>query len=279
MCNVMNRIDHQRDFLTMQSHPIGVFDSGVGGLSVLREIRALLPGEDLIYVADSAHIPYGEKSRQYIEARARVIAGFMIERGAKALVVACNTATAAAVAALRSTYSVPIIGMEPGVKPATQLTQSGVIGVLATPGTLASQKFAALLQRHAGTAQVVVQACPGLVEQIERGDIHGQHARTLVQRYVEPLLERGADTLVLGCTHYPFAAKLIREAAGPAVKLVETGAAVAQELKRRLLAAQLLNAQQSPGNEEFWTSGDPRTVAPVMTLLWGCALDVRPMTE
>ena len=279
MRNVMNGADHKRDFLTMQPNPIGVFDSGVGGLSVLREIRALLPAEVLIYVADSAHIPYGEKSRQYIETRARVIAGFMLERGAKALVVACNTATAAAVAALRSAYPVPIIGMEPGVKPAAQLTQSGVIGVLATPGTLASQKFAALLQRHAGAAQVVVQACPGLVEQIECGDIGGQHVRVLVQRYVESLLERGADTLVLGCTHYPFVAKLIREAAGPTVKLVETGAAVAQELKRRLMAAQLLNSQKSPGNEEFWTSGDPRTVAPVMAMLWGRALDVRRMPE
>ena len=275
----MHGPDHERDLLTMQSNPIGVFDSGVGGLSVLRAIRALLPAEVLIYVADSAHIPYGEKSRQYIETRARVIAGFMVERGAKALVVACNTATAAAVAALRSAYPVPIIGMEPGVKPAAQLTQSGVIGVLATPGTLASQKFAALLQRHAGAAQVVVQACPGLVEQIERGDIGGQHTRALVQRYVEPLLERGADTLVLGCTHYPFVAELIREAAGPAVKLVETGAAVAQELKRRLMAAQLLNSQQSPGSEEFWTSGDPRTVAPVMAMLWGRTLDVRHMPE
>ena len=263
----------------MQPNVIGVFDSGVGGLSVLREIRALLPAEDLIYVADSAHMPYGEKSRPYIETRARVIAGFMAGRGAKALVVACNTATASAVALLRGAFPVPIVGMEPGVKPAAQLTQSGIIGVLATPGTLASQKFAALLQRHAGAAQVVVQACPGLVEQIELGDIDGQHTRALVQRYVEPLLERGADTLVLGCTHYPFVAKLIREAAGPAVKLVETGAAVARELKRRLTAEQLLSSRQSPGSEEFWTSGDPQMVAPVMATLWVRAVDVRRMPE
>ncbi len=262
-----------------QSNAIGVFDSGVGGLTVLRALRALLPAENFIYVADSAHMPYGEKSRHAIEARARVIAGFMLQRGAKALVVACNTATAAAVAALRSAYPVPIVGMEPGVKPAAQLTQSGVIGVLATPGTLASGKFAALLQRHAGAAQVVVQACPGLVEHIERGDIDGLQTRALVQRYVEPLLERGADTLVLGCTHYPFVAKLIRDAAGPAVKLVETGAAVARELKRRLTAEQLLAAQVTPGSEEFWTTGDPEVVAPVLTALWARALDVRRMPE
>lgn len=277
----MNPLAAERDFLglTMQSGAIGVFDSGVGGLSVLHEIRALLPAENLLYVADSAHMPYGEKSRQYIETRARVLAGFMAGRGAKALVVACNTATAAAVAMLRGAFTMPIIGMEPGVKPAAQLTRSGVIGVLATPGTLASQKFAALLQRHAGSAQVVLQACPGLVERIERGDIDGLHTRALVQRYVAPLLERGADTLVLGCTHYPFVAKLIREAAGPAVKLVETGAAVAQELRRRLIAAQLLVPQVSPGSEEFWTSGDPSAVAPLMATLWARALDVRRLPE
>ncbi len=275
----MNTVEHERDFLTMHRNVIGVFDSGVGGLSVLREIRAVLPMETLIYVADCAHIPYGEKSRLFIETRARVVAGFLVARGAKALVVACNTATAAAVAALRRGFQVPIIGMEPGVKPAAQLTQSGIIGVLATPGTLASQKFAALLQRHAGAAQVVVQACPGLVEQIERGDIDGQHTRALVQRYVGPLLERGADTLVLGCTHYPFVAKLIRDAVGPTVKLVETGAAVARELQRRLAVGQLLTAQQSPGSEEFWTSGDPQVVAPVMAALWTRAVDVRRMPE
>lgn len=263
----------------MQASSIGVFDSGVGGLSVLREIRALLPAENLIYVADSAHMPYGEKSAQYIEARAQVIAQFMTGRGAKALVVACNTATASAVAHLRGNFQMPIIGMEPGVKPAAQLTRTGIIGVLATPGTLASQKFAALLQRHAGAAQVVVQACPGLVEHIERGDTHGPDTRALVQRYVEPLLARGADTLVLGCTHYPFVAKLIREAAGPAVKLVETGAAVARELQRRLAAEQLLSAQPPPAHEEFWTSGDPSSVAPVMAMLWGRALEVRRMPD
>ncbi|MBI3776590.1 MAG: glutamate racemase [Gammaproteobacteria bacterium] len=262
-----------------QSSAIGVFDSGVGGLSVLRELRVALPLESFIYVADSAHIPYGEKSRQYIEARARAIAGFMLQRGVKALVVACNTATAAAVAPLRSAFQVPIIGMEPGVKPAAQLSRSGVVGVLATPGTLASGKFAALLQRHAGAAQVIVQGCPGLVEQIERGDIDGLHTRALVQRYVEPLLERGADTLVLGCTHYPFVAKLIRDAAGPAVKLVETGAAVARELKRRLIAEHLLTAQPAPGVEDFWTSGDPRSVAPVVAMLWTRAVEVRRLPE
>lgn len=263
----------------MQSDAIGVFDSGVGGLSVLREIRALLPAENLIYVADSAHMPYGEKPEQYIETRARIIAGFLAGRAAKALVVACNTATASAVAGLRSNFTVPIIGMEPGVKPAAQLTRTGVIGVLATPGTLASQKFAALLQRHADSAQVVVQACPGLVEQIEHGNVDAQYTRVLVQRYVEPLLAHGADTLVLGCTHFPFAANLIRDAAGPTVKLVDTGAAVAQELKRRLTVEQLLCSRSSPGNEEFWTSGDPHRVAPVMAALWGRTTEVRRLPE
>lgn len=266
----------------MQPGVVGVFDSGVGGLSVLKHIRALLPAENLTYVADTAHMPYGVKTADEIVERALAIAKFMTGRGAKALVVACNTATAAAITALRTHYAVPVIGMEPGLKPAVALTQAGVIGVLATPGTLASQKFAALLQQHHGGAQIVVQPCPGLVEQIERGDVDGLHTRALVQRYVAPLLERGADTLVLGCTHYPFVEKLIREAAGPTVKLVETGDAVARELKRRLTMSQLLASGSSPqGTEEFWTSGDPLQVAPVMSALWGRAVEVQhlPMDQ
>lgn len=263
----------------MQHGVVGVFDSGVGGLSVLRHIRALLPAESLLYVADTAHMPYGIKSSDEIVTRSTAITTLMIARGAKAIVVACNTATAAAVAVLRSRFTVPIIGMEPGLKPAATLTQAGVVGVLATPGTLASQKFAALLQQHNGGAQIVVQACPGLVEQIERGDVDGLHTRALVQRYVAPLLAQGADTLVLGCTHYPFVENLIREAAGPTVKLIETGAAVARELKRRLTMSQLLAPDVSKGDEEFWTSGDPQQVAPVMSALWGSVVKVQKLTD
>jgi glutamate racemase len=251
----------------MTNDAIGVFDSGVGGLSVLREIRALLPCERTIYVADSAHIPYGAKSTEFLRQRAARISEFLRERGAKAVVVACNTATAAAVSSLRASGALPVIGMEPGVKPAVAATRSRVVGVMATPGTLNSQKFAALVQRYGGGVEVMVQACPGLVEHVERGDVDGLHTRALVQRYVTPLLERGADVIVLGCTHYPFLAHLIREVAGAGVTLVDTGHAVAREVKRRLSADHLLTSTTQPGGEEYWTSGDPAAVASTISAL------------
>ena len=187
-----------------RANAIGVFDSGVGGLSVLRHIRAVMPEERLIYVADSAHVPYGDKSDAYIEDRSRILTRFLVEQGACAVVIACNTATAAAAAALRAEFALPIIGMEPALKPAVAATSSGVVGVLATVGTLESARFAALLERFAGDVQIITQASPGLVEQVERADLAGPQTRALVERYTRPLLARGADTIILGCTHYPF---------------------------------------------------------------------------
>ena len=176
---------------------IGVFDSGVGGLSVLRHIRQALPHELLIYVADSGHVPYGDKSAQYIEQRALAITRFLVQQGATAIVIACNTATAAAATTLRSQFTLPIVAMEPAVKPAVAATRSGVIGILATTGTLASARFAALLERYRGSAEIITQGCPGLVEQVERGDLDGPETRMLIERYTAPLLARGADTLIL----------------------------------------------------------------------------------
>src|SRR5574340_1478524 len=173
------------------ARPIGVFDSGMGGLSVLRRIRAELPAEDLFYVADSGHAPYGGKSLQYIERRCLAISDFLVERGIKALVVACNTATAAAVATLRARYAMPVVGVEPAVKPAVERTRSGVVGVLATASTVQSARLAGLIGRFAGRARVVVQPCPGLVERIESGDLAGAATRRLVENYVGPLLREG----------------------------------------------------------------------------------------
>src|SRR5690606_37063230 len=182
--------------------PVGVFDSGVGGLSVLGEIRSLLPNESLLYVADCGHIPYGEKTPEFIRQRCLIIADFFHQQRAKALVLACNTATAAAAAQLRERYpDWPIVGMEPAVKPAAAATRSGVVGVLATTGTLQSAKFAALLDRFAGDVRVVTQPCPGLVELIESGDLFSPTIRALLQSYVDPLLAEGCDTIILGCTH------------------------------------------------------------------------------
>jgi glutamate racemase len=257
--------------------PIGVFDSGVGGLSVLRQIRGLLPSEDLIYVADSAHAPYGDKKDGFIATRSAAITEYLLAAGAKAIVVACNTATGAAIAALRARFEIPIVGMEPAIKPAAGTTRSGVVGVLATNGTLAGDKFANLLVRFGTDVKVLVQPCPGLVEQIERGDLDSAETRALLARYLAPLLQRGADTLVLGCTHYPFLRPLIEELAGPAVSVIDPSPAVARELRRRLEQLQLLAPTGRDGSLRVWSSAPE--MAPVLETLWGEALDVARLPD
>jgi len=250
---------------------IGVFDSGVGGLSVLQHIREALPEANLIYVADSGHVPYGGRSAAFIEARAMALTRFLLSQGAEAIVIACNTATAAAALPLRKQFSkIPFIGMEPAVKPAVAATQSNVVGVLATVGTLESARFAALLEKYAGNVKIATQGCPGLVELVERGDLHSIEARRLVERYTKPLLDAGADTFILGCTHYPFLAPLIHEVVGEEITLIDTGAAVARELKRRV------DTELPPrvklgviGNEVFHTSGDAERATRIVSQLWG----------
>lgn len=248
--------------------PVGVFDSGVGGLSVLGEIQRLLPNESLLYVADCGHIPYGEKSPEYIRQRSSVIASFLHEQGAKALVVACNTATVAGVADLRQRFADwPIVGMEPAVKPAAAATRSGVVGVLATTGTLQSAKFAALLDRFATDVRVVTQPCPGLVEMIESGEISSQALRQLLDSYLQPLLAADCDTIILGCTHYPFLKPLLVEMLPPGISLIDTGAAVARQL-RRLLEERQLMADGPPRVTQFWTSGNAAHLQAILPLLW-----------
>lgn len=255
--------------------PIGVFDSGVGGLSVLGEINRLLPNESLLYVADCGHIPYGEKTPEFIRQRCAVIAQFFHDQGAKALVLACNTATVAGVADLRERYpDWPIVGMEPAVKPAAAATRSGVVGVLATTGTLQSAKFAALLDRFAGDVQVITQPCPGLVELIETGDLVSPAIRHLLQGYVEPLLAAGCDTIILGCTHYPFLKPLLREMIPASISLIDTGAAVARQLQRLLSHKELLGSGPRV-SAQFWTSGDPENFRNILPLLWKKSDSVR----
>lgn len=254
--------------MAIYSGTIGVFDSGVGGLSVLRHIRHVLPNERLIYIADSGHVPYGDKSASYIEQRSLALTRFLLKQGADAIVIACNTATAAAAATLRNRFDIPIVAMEPAVKPAVASTKSGVIGVLATVGTLESARFAALLERYAGEVEIVTQGCPGLVEQVEQGNLAGSETRELIARYTAPLLARGADTLILGCTHYPFLARLITEVVGDAITLVDTGTAVARQLHSRIQAE--LPARENPdGSAQFWTSGDAAQASRIMSILWG----------
>lgn len=257
-------------FAAMPSNaPIGVFDSGVGGLSVLREIRQLLPSESLLYVADSGHVPYGEKSPEYIRERCVLITEHLLAQGAKALVLACNTATAAAAAELRERYpQLPIVGMEPAVKPAAAATRSGVVGVLATTGTLKSARFAALLDRFASDVKVITQPCPGLVECIEVGALQAAATRELLQGYVAPLLNEGCDTLILGCTHYPFLRPLLKTLVPPTVTLIDTGAAVARQLQRLLVQHDLL-ATQPAKPSRYWSSGDSAQLVRVLPILLG----------
>lgn len=245
------------------TRPIGVYDSGVGGLSVLRAIRQHSPHESLIYVADSAHVPYGEKSRHAVTGRALAIAEYFLERNAKAIAIPCNTATAAAIAVLRERYPrLPIVGIEPAVKPAARLTRSGIIGVLATTGTLNSAKFRALAQREAPGITILHRPCPEWVLAVEQGIIEGDGALAVVEPPVQELLKQGADVLVLGCTHFPFLSDAILQCSGNRVPVLETGPAVARQLQRQLEAHGLAR-HDGPGEWEFLTSGDPQTLAPL----------------
>lgn len=242
--------------------PVGIFDSGVGALSVLRHIRARLPSEHLLCVADSGHAPYGGKSDAEIVGRTLAIAAFLRTKNVKAIVVACNTATAAAIAALRQHYpELIVIGVEPGLKPAAALSKSGKAGVLATASTLASSRFIALRDQISETTGVsfITQACVGLVEQIEKGKLSSPETALMLQRYLSPLLRDGIDTLALGCTHYPFVQPLIeaivqRESAVP-VTIIDTGEAVARQLERSLQQRGLQRLTLSEGTLQAYTTG------------------------
>lgn len=259
------------------ANPIGVFDSGVGGLSVLRAIRSELPHENLLYVADSAYAPYGDQPAEYIEHRATVIVQFLIAEGGKAVVVACNTATSIAVDALRSSVSLPIVAIEPAVKPAASQTRSGVVGVLSTTQTLSSARFSRLRATYGQHVEIVVQSCPGLVERVECGDLSSRVTRLLVEQYVRPLLDKGADTLVLGCTHFPFLSSVIQAITGPEVALIDPAEAVARELRRRLEASDRLSRETRQGTERFWTSGPTDRMRRVIDQLWDKSVEVQAL--
>jgi glutamate racemase len=262
-------------------HPVVVMDSGVGGLSVLRSLLQQLPSEPFIYLADSAHVPYGDKPQDFIVERTLALAKYARDDlQAKALVIACNTATAAAVSQVRSQWpDWVVVGIEPAVKPAAHHTQRGVMGILATSNTLASQKFQALVEEHAAGKQVVVQACPGLVECIESGDLESPRLKSLLSSYVQALLDQHADVIVLGCTHYPFLTRLIAAQAGPDVEILETGGPVARETRRRLAAAGLLRqSPDAPPAPGFLTTGDPQALSRAVRDLLGLQSDVRGVT-
>ena len=237
---------------------IGVFDSGMGGFSVLREIIRLLPREDYAYYSDAAHCPYGEKSREYITDRARYITSFLLERGAEVIVVACNTATSAAIATLRREFpAVPFVGMEPAVKPAAMRTRSGVIGVLATAGTLGGSKYHDLCEEYAPqVTHIVERVGEGFVDLVENGELEGERARGIVRNAVAPLVSAGADEIVLGCTHYPFLRALIQEAAGDGVEIIDPAPAVAARV------VDVLGRVRTRGSEDGLSAPGPQPPAP-----------------
>jgi glutamate racemase len=251
--------------------PIGIFDSGVGGLSVAREIRAALPAEDLLYVADTAYCPYGDRPIEEVRARALAVGRYLQDGGAKLLVAACNTATGAALEDLRATLSIPVVGLEPAVKTAIAQTRAGRVGVMATSGTLRSERFARLLRAHGDGVQVIAQACPGLADLIEDGHLDGEVLSSALAAVTRPLRDAGVDMVVLGCTHYAFVSGPLQRILGPGVTLVDSAPAIARRTVHLLDEAHARRVG-GQGALSVLTTGDPEKVGPVVGRLWGTPL-------
>ncbi|MBL0354367.1 MAG: glutamate racemase [Dechloromonas sp.] len=256
----------------MNHHPITVFDSGLGGLTVLRALRGRLPREDFFYFADTRFLPYGDRPEVFLKERGVLIAEALARRGAKALVIACNTATAAAAEAIRAVTALPVVALEPGVKPAAGLTKTGVIGVLATTRTLESERFGRLVGNHANHLRVVVQACPGLAEAIETEGPDSPQVAALLDLFVAPLAQAGADVVVLGCTHYPWVAEGIARRMPAGAVLLDTGEPVARQLERLLATGGLLGG--GTGRLTIATSGAPQKLIATVDRLFGAKMAV-----
>ena len=245
---------------------IGVFDSGSGGLSVLREIRKILPDERYIYFSDNAYCPYGEKTAEFVTDRSRAVTDLLLSKGASAVVVACNTATAAAIATLRSEYDIPFVGMEPAVKPAASGTRNGVVGVLATAGTLKAAKYLNIKGQYADAVRIEERVGKGFVELVESMDLDSPHAEEVVRASLQPLLDAGADTIVLGCTHYPFLLPLMRRIAPSEVRFIDPAPAVARRLADVLGMAGIPASDAEPG-VELLASGPDTTLKQLFTII------------
>ncbi len=252
------------------NQPIGVFDSGVGGLSVLRAMRGLMPEEPVLYFADQGHVPYGPRSLEQVRGFSEAVTRFLLGRGAKLIVVACNTASAAALHHLRRTFpEISFVGMEPAVKPAAERTQTGRVGVLATPATFQGALYASVVERFANGVKLYQDTCPGLVGQIEKGDLDGEATRLILESALRPMLDGGIDTVVLGCTHYPFVIPLIEQIAGENVRVIDPAPAVARQAKRLLDA---LGTKRQPGGRgevRFYTSGSATDLQSLLPNLLG----------
>ncbi len=257
----------------VSTRPIGMFDSGVGGLSVAREIRRALPSEDVVYLADTAYCPYGDRPSEEVRARARAMARHLQEAGAKLVIAACNTATGAALEDLRAAQAAPVVGLEPAVKTGAARTRNRRVGVMATAGTLASERFARLVREHAQGTQVVAQPCPGLADLIEEGQLAGPRLLALLQELTAPLRRARVDTVVLGCTHYSFVRPALAEVFGPGVELVDSAPAIARRT-HWLLEEAGLRARDGQGTLRLLTTGEPEEVAAVVEHVWGSPLPV-----
>lgn len=253
---------------TENTRPIGLFDSGVGGLSVWRQVVRQL-AENTIYFADQVHIPYGPRALDEIRAFSEAITRFLLERGCKLIVVACNTASAAALQELRRQFpAIPFVGMEPAIKPAAQHSRTRKVGVLATPATFQGKLFASVVERFANGVELVNQVCPGLVEQVEAGRLDTPDTVELVRQYLTPVLAAGADTIVLACTHYPFLSPVIQRLAGAGVEVIDPAPAIARQVGRVLEQRGELSARG--GQHVFYTTGDPAAFARLLGCLTGC---------
>jgi glutamate racemase len=238
--------------------PIAIFDSGIGGLSVMRAIRQAYPREDLLYLADQAHVPYGSRPLEEVRSFSENITGYLLGEGAKMIVVACNTASAAALKYLRQKFpEVPFVGMEPAVKPAAERTQTGVVGVLATPATFQGALYASVIERFANGVIVLQDTCPGLVGQIEAGHLEGPETRAILEKALYPMLSQGIDTVVLGCTHYPFVIPIIQDILGPEVRVIDPAPAIARQVGRLLDQRKLHALLGMAGKVRILTTGDP----------------------
>lgn len=252
------------------NHSIGIFDSGVGGLSVLREIREQMPYENIIYFGDQGHVPYGARLMEEIQKFSEGITRFLLEQDAKIIVVACNTASAAALKYLREVFpDVSFVGMEPAVKPAAEVTKTGKVGVLATPATFQGALYASVVERFGSDVELFQHTCPGLVSQIEKGELDAQRTREILEDALLPMLGKNIDTVVLGCTHYPFVIPLIEQIVGVDVRVIDPAPSVAKQTKRLLEAADCINHSAESGQVQFFTSGDTREVQSVLVKLLG----------
>jgi glutamate racemase len=267
------------DYMPTTISPIGVFDSGVGGLSVLRAIRVQMLEEAILYFGDQGHVPYGPRSMEQIQNFSEGITKFLLKYESKLIVVACNAASAAALNFLRERFPfVSFVGMEPAVKPAVEQTHTGKVGVLATPATFQGALYASVVERFAAGVELFQHTCPGLVSQIEKGDLDSNVTRAILEDALRPMLEKNIDTVVLGCTHYPFVIPLIEQIVGADVRVIDPAPSVARQVKRLLEAQRMKNSSEVRASVRFFTSGDSAAMESMLPVLLGESGEVEFVT-